>query len=78
MPSKHKNNIQSIIFDRRIWTESEANDWILKHRYKIKFGNKKGAHITDRFIRYRQKSPKKGYKYRIYPFGHGIEVILSF
>lgn len=70
-------NVQSVLFDKHIWTLSKATNWLLKNGYKIKFGNKK-PHITKSFIRFRQLTPKKNARYRLKNIGHGIEFILEY
>lgn len=67
--------IQSIIFDREKWTLDEAKDWILDNEFDII----KMPHLTDRFIRFRQKEPNyKKYNYITKKLKDGIEFIIGY
>lgn len=71
------NNVQSIIFDKNYWTVNNAKQWLKKHNYKIKFGNKK-EHITKNFIRFRQKQPNPAYRYRMIELGDHIDAVMMY
>jgi hypothetical protein len=45
--------LQSIHFDRNIWTLHNARNWIINHHIKPI----KSAHVTDRWIMYRISEP---------------------
>ena len=74
---KQHHNVQSILFDRKIWNLQNAKKWLLKNNYKVKFENKQ-PHITKNFIRFRQLKPIKNNEYRIHSIGNGIDLILEY
>lgn len=65
--------VQSILFDRNLWTQQKAKKWLMNHDYiypKID--------ITENFFRFRQKVPDKNKRYRTINIGRGIEFVLMF
>jgi hypothetical protein len=72
-----QNNIQSIIFERNLFTPTQAKKWIQDHGYKTLFYGKI-ADITEDYIRYRQQSPKKYKTYRTKQISKGIKLILGY
>ena len=52
--------IQSIIFNKSIWTQPMARSWLKLHNFK----NIKPVHVTKNFLRYRIRKPTYN-KYRI-------------
>ena len=68
-------HIQSIIFDKGLYTEMKARQWLKDHDFKFK--NK--IHTTDKFLRFRQLSPlKDNVQYRVKYIDDGIYFILMF
>ena len=66
--------IQSILFDKKYWTISEANAWLERHGYIHK-----KIHTTDKFIRYRQHEPNYNrYHYITKKLPNHTELILGF
>lgn len=63
--------VQSLLFDRRDWTELRAKDWAQSHGYH--YGQ---VDVTERKIRVRQREPVPGVPCRIKAFGKGIQAIL--
>lgn len=55
-----KSEIQSILFDKTKWTTAKAKEWAKKKDFK--YGN---VDVTDKYIRFRQKDPKKYDRMRI-------------
>ena len=55
------HKVQSVIFKKSAWTEPKARDWLKKHNYD----SEGKIHITEEYIRFRQRSPsdfkKSGY-----------------
>lgn len=68
--------IQSILFDKHIWTKSASANWLVQHSYKTSFYGKR-VEVTANRYRYRQLAPKKGAKYRIKKLPGGIELVLE-
>lgn len=66
------SDVQSLLFDRSLWTEGQARSWAKLHGYLV--GR---VEHTDRFWRFRQYDPRRG-RYRTIPFGHatGIKAVL--
>jgi hypothetical protein len=65
------SEIQSLLFDKQ-WTVAEAKDWARDHGYKaVK------VHVTDDYIRLRQKRPVSGAEKRTIAFGQGIKAIVE-
>ena len=63
--------IQSIIFDKRKYSNSSALLFLKKHNYKpIKY-----VHSTDNFLRYRLLPVKRTASYRIINFNKYIKAI---
>jgi hypothetical protein len=74
MQRKHKSKIQSIIFEKLLYTPEEARKWLKKNEFKpIKHVDK-----TKNFLRYRIRSPKKGSRYRMIEFTDGIKAVIMF
>jgi len=45
--------MQSVLFDKNVWTSRGAKSWLLHNKHKPI----KSAHITDKYIRFRLKDP---------------------
>jgi len=71
-------SIQSILFNKNIWSLDEALKWLVYHNYKTHFGNKQ-VDITDNYYRFRQEEPDKSKKYRIKKINDtGIEYVMEY
>lgn len=66
--------VQSLLFERRRWTERCAEHWIWRHGYSA--GQREH---TDRYWRFRQFDPIPGARIRTVPFGRntGIKALIS-
>lgn len=71
--------LQSIIFPKNKYTKKQAEAYLLKHNYKIKFYGK-GVDETINYYRYRQASPLKFKKdkYITKKLNNGIQLILGY
>jgi hypothetical protein len=65
------SKIQSLLFDRQ-WDVGEAKQWARDHGYKA--GK---VHVTDNYIRLRQRRPLSGAEKRTITFGQGIKAIVE-
>lgn len=66
--------IQSIIFDKKLWTPEQALEWIVTHRFRTK----KIVDITDRKIRFRIRDPKQFKRFITKTVNDGIQFIIGF
>ena len=64
--------IQSVLFDRNIWTLKKAKDW-LKLRGMFQF-----VDVKPNFWRFRQEDPSKFKTLKIKKIGNGIEFVLGY
>ena len=64
--------IQSVLFDRNIWTLKKAKDW-LKWRGMFQF-----VDVKPNFWRFRQEDPSKFKTLKIKKIGNGIEFVLGY
>jgi len=65
--------VQSILFDKKLFTPKQAITWLKKHKYKYS-----KIDIKPNHLRFRQITPKKGDEYRTKKLGDsGIELILE-
>lgn len=71
-----KYMIQSILFDKELWTATKARRWLKRHGHKLL----KGADITQNYIRFRLHNPREGHIYRTHNLGkaNGIKLILEY
>jgi hypothetical protein len=68
------SEIQSVLFDRSMWTVKEAQAWLMKHHfYPIK-----EHHITAHEIRFRLQNPKKFVRFRTKKLHNGIDLVIGF
>ena len=65
--------IQSIIFEKKEFTTTQAREWLKKHSYKPI----KRVDITENYLRYRITPPKKNKIYRLIEFGDDIKAVLE-
>jgi hypothetical protein len=64
--------VQSIIFNKHIYTPKEAKLW-LKHN---EYTPIKHVDITKNYLRYRIREPKKGHRYRMINFTKFIKAVI--
>ena len=71
------SKVQSVLFKRPQWTETEAQKWLVKNQYEHLVVDKKPKHL-----RYRQYDPedlkKSGYHFRTQVLPDGIELIIAY
>lgn len=70
--------IQSILFDKKYYTESKAMDWLVHHNFIPRFTGKRGAHETKNKWRFRQSLPDDSKKYFTKRISRGIEFIIEY
>lgn len=69
-----KSSVQSVIFNKKYYTEEQARNWLYSHGFKTNYKPK--PHITKNFIRYRQFEPPAGSNYITKLIGRGVELII--
>jgi len=68
------NGVQSVLFNKNIWSLSDAIKWLREHKYKVK-----KVDVTENFYRFRQRKPRAKYRYINKKLGSsGIELVLFF
>lgn len=66
--------VQSITFDKNVWTILGAHQWMIKHRfYPIK-----SPDITRNRLRFRLENPSKFSRFITKVLPKGIELIIGF
>lgn len=65
------SKIQSILFDKDLYTLQDAVDFLISHNFKH---NK--VDIKDQYLRFRQITPKKSYNYITKEITKGIKFII--
>jgi len=63
--------IQAIIFSKKKWTVPSSQNWVYSHGYKPITN----VRITDNYIRWRLRDPKKYRQFVIKPIGKNIKYI---
>lgn len=76
-PSKGARFVQSLIFDRKVFTSAKAKAWALRHRFKAS-----KIHATAQSYRIRQVSPLslrflKGSKIRTITLTKGVKAVIA-
>lgn len=78
--SAPKSSVQSVIFNKKYYTEEQARKWLHSHGFKTNYKkateSKPRPHITENFIRYRQFEPPAGANYITKLIGRGVELII--
>ncbi len=69
-----KSSVQSVIFNKKYYTEEQARRWLHSHSFRTNF--KPSPHITENFIRYRQFDPPMGGRYITKIISRGVELII--
>jgi len=68
------SEVQSILFDRRLFTTEQAVDWVMAHHFKVY-----KLDFTKKYIRFRQFPPNRNlYRYRTKQIANGIKFIFAF
>ena len=69
-----KMRVQSILFDRDLWTEAKARRWLKREGFR--YGK---VDATERHLRYRQIDPAYFSTFRTIPFGKetGIQAVVA-
>jgi hypothetical protein len=70
-----KREVQSVIFNREIWSESRARSWLKAHNYISE-----KIDITPHALRFRQKDPERYKKFSFFtvPIAKGsIKLIIA-
>lgn len=52
--TRRKSEVQSVLFDRRRWSVSQALDWLRKHGFRTP-----AADTSDGYLRFQQRSPDR-------------------
>lgn len=65
--------VQSILFDKSIWTNSNALLWLSEHN----FHPLKKVHFTKNFLRYRIQNPDLFTHFFIKRIANGIELVIG-
>jgi hypothetical protein len=69
--------IQSVLFDKKIWTTAKAIEWLIKHQYDGLV-----VDIKSKYLRYRQISPeiikRENYQYRTLKLQNGISLVIAY
>lgn len=68
------SEIQSVLFDRKKFDSETARTWLDKHNLK----RLKRVDKTDKYLRYRIKSPRKYKGFITKQFDRGIKAIIGF
>jgi hypothetical protein len=64
--------IQSIIFNKDLWTPQRAVKWLMDNHHKVLKIDE-----TKHYYRFRQTQPKKGDTYYTKDIGKGIKLIIE-
>jgi hypothetical protein len=70
----YQTEIQSILFDRNIWSIPNAYSWLVEHSIKPL----KKPHLTEKYIRYRIRLPTKYKRFITRKTYNGISLVLGF
>lgn len=65
--------IQSVLFNKHLWTIEQARKYLQKHHLKDM-----GVDETENFYRYRQMTPPKDTKYYTKVLKGGVEMIIHY
>ena len=70
-------DVQSVIFNRKLWSIVKARNWLEKNGYKKSFNGRSPDRKTTNYYRFRQKRPNYK-KYKTEKKEDGIEFIYGF
>lgn len=65
--------LQSIIIPKSKYSRAQADAWIKKNNYILKFHGKRDE--SANYFRYRQREPEKGAHYKIVNLPGGIKLV---
>lgn len=65
--------VQAVLVSKS-WTKVQADRWIQARGYKLTYYRKK-AHITDKYMRYRQLKPNPKKKARTISLPNGVKLV---
>jgi len=65
--------IQSVTFDKHLWTQSQARKYLARHHFKDN-----GVDETENQYRYRQHEPPKDSKYFIKTLRGGVQYVIHY
>jgi len=69
----NSSDVQSVIFDKKLFTSEEAKKWLKKHGFKSGKIDK-----TEDKLRFRQKNPSQFKRFRTKPADKGVKLIIGF
>jgi len=73
VPGKKHTNVQSIIFDKKMFTVAKAQKWLRNNKFKYTKVDKK-LHT----LRFRQIDPKVFKRFRTKKIANGISFVIGF
>lgn len=65
--------LQSVIFDKNIWTLTEARHWLMKHKLRPI----KSVHITANYYRFRMNEPVPNARYYTKEIDDGVLFVIE-
>jgi len=65
--------IQSVLFDKHLWSQEQARKYLIKHGLKDN-----GVDETENFFRYRQEEPPKDSRYYNKTLRGGVEYVIHY
>ncbi len=73
LEKKDGSEVQSVVFDKKYYTDKEAREWLKKHNFK-------GLDVDEKknVLRYRQKDPKKFKRFRMKEIKKGIKFCIGY
>ncbi len=71
------SNIQSVIFDKKIYDKKRAERWLKRNGFRTSYYNKSPYTQTTNFLRYRQFTPSKYPNYYTINKTKGIKYIMG-
>lgn len=70
----YQTEIQSVLFNRNVWSIPDAYSWLVEHDFKPM----KKAHLTENNIRFRIRLPTKYKRFTTRKMGKGISLVIGF
>ena len=65
--------IQSVLFNRNLWTQEQASKYLIRHQFK-----NDGVDETENYFRYRQHEPDSKKRYYTKVLNNGVEYIMMY
>jgi len=73
-----RGEVQSVLLDRGSFpTRRMANDYIRHHNFRLVFRGK-GAHLTEKYWRYRQRDPGRYARLRTRTVEPGVKHVIGY